>query len=156
MDITPKQRYFNKVYTTAPMVKCKCGCDTEMKSKDKYGRDVEYISGHNTRKYKDPQQHKREWNHRNRESRQQYKEKFQRDRKVKLIMLLGGKCGDCPEKYDGTNACIFQFHHLDPSKKAFALNLNKMGKSWDSLIKELDKCRLLCSNCHSKKHSIKY
>ena len=138
------------------MVECACGCGGQTKSKDKYARSVKFINGHNGRKYKDPTQHKREWNHRNRKARYAYKEIFQRARKVKLILMLGGKCSKCPEKYDGKNACIFQFHHLDPKNKKFSLNLARMGLAWATLIKELDKCCILCSNCHSREHSIKY
>lgn len=154
--MTPKERYFEKTYANAPIIKCKCGCGGDLKSKDKYARDVEYINGHNGRKYSDPTQHKREWNHRNRENRQEYKERFQRERKVKLLILKGGKCQKCPEKYDGTNACIFDFHHLDPKAKEMALNLHKMGWAWATLLKELDKCCILCSNCHRKQHSAQY
>ena len=61
-----KKRYFKKIYDAAEMVECACGCKKLIKNKDKYGRDKKFISGHNNRKYEDPTQHKREWNHRNR------------------------------------------------------------------------------------------
>jgi hypothetical protein len=154
--MTPKERYFEKTYANAPIIKCKCGCGGDLKSKDKYARDVEYINGHNGRKYNDPTQHKREWNHRNRSNRASYKELFQRKRKVELIKLKGGKCEKCPIEYNGKNACIFQFHHRDPATKKFGLNVNAMGKAWETILKELDKCCMLCSNCHSSEHSAEY
>ena len=82
-----KQRHFDKVYLEAPLVKCACGCGDKIKSKDKYGRDVEFINGHNGRKYQNPSQYKREWNHRNRQDRQKYRDDYQRKRKQPLTWL---------------------------------------------------------------------
>lgn len=48
------------------------------------------------------------------------------------------------------------FHHRDPSQKDFAIGETRQGKkivrSWDALIPELDKCDLLCKNCHAEVH----
>ena len=45
-----------------------------------------------------------------------------------------------------------QFHHLDPNEKDFAIS--KAGTwAWHRLVKELDKCVLLCGNCHSEVHA---
>ena len=43
------------------------------------------------------------------------------------------------------------FHHLDPSIKEFNLTRNSIG--WEKLKPELDKCVLLCSNCHRMIHA---
>ena len=75
--------------------------------------------------------------------------------KVKCILYKGGKCERC--EYD---KCVrsMHFHHVDPSLKEFSIsdrnpNTNKNGtKKWDSVRKELDKCILLCSNCHFEIH----
>ena len=64
------------------------------------------------------------------------------------IEYKGGKCEKCGyDKYDGA----LEFHHLDPSKKDFAIS-KKKAKYIDSLKPELDKCILLCSNCHRELH----
>lgn len=65
------------------------------------------------------------------------------------IQYLGGKCEKCG--WRGDNA-VFQFHHTKPHEKEFILG-NVGNKSWDSLKKELDKCILLCANCHALEHS---
>lgn len=71
--------------------------------------------------------------------------------KQKCVDYLGGKCAVC-----GYNKCVeaLEFHHLDPNTKD--LNLKTRGidrrKSFDSQKQELDKCILLCSNCHREKH----
>lgn len=151
-----KQRHFDKVYKNAPLIKCSCGCGQKLKSKDKYGRDVKFINGHNGRKYDNQTQHKREWNYRNRESRREYRDNYQRKRKGALIKLLGGECEDCGLKYNGENGCLFQFHHKNPKEKEIRLNLNKMGVAWSKIIKESKKCKLVCANCHFLIHGSKY
>ena len=132
---------------------CKCGCGKELEDSNKWGRKREYINGHNGRKYSDPTQYKREWNRRNKKSRSEYKKKWLLKLKVKLIQDKGGKCQKCGVEYDGTNSCIFDFHHRNPEEKDFNLNLaylNRHGK--DIVIKEAEKCDLLCSNCHRLEH----
>lgn len=67
--------------------------------------------------------------------------------KQKLVEYKGGECVKC-----GYNKCItaLQFHHEDPNEKDFSIS----GKSWsfERLKKEVDKCILLCSNCHTELH----
>ena len=47
-----------------------------------------------------------------------------------------------------------EFHHTNSNEKEFGLGDGI--KSWESMKKEVDKCELLCSNCHRIKHSEKY
>lgn len=42
-----------------------------------------------------------------------------------------------------------EFHHLDPSKKEFTLS-KRGARSLERLRAEVDKCVLLCSNCHAE------
>ena len=151
-----KLRYFRRIYRQAPFVQCACGCGKKVKNRDKYGRPREFLNGHNGRKYADPTQYKREWNHRNRKSRQRYKAFYHRKRKVDCIIYKGGKCNDCSLRYDGTNAAIFHFHHKNPKRKDFAVGNQVINKAWDVILKELDKCVLLCANCHELRHSISF
>lgn len=64
--------------------------------------------------------------------------------KQRMIDYKGGCCQVC-----GYNRCsrALDFHHLDPSRKSFRLSSNHT-RSWESLRLELDKCFLVCSNCH--------
>lgn len=149
-----KQRYFKRVYDNAPVIECGCGCGTKIKSKDKYGRNVKYVIGHGTRKYEDPTQYKREWNHRNKKDRYNYKVKYGHKRKIKLIGLKGAKCKLCGTKYNGSNASMFDFHHRIPEEKKFNLGMtNMLNRGIDEILKEAEKCDLLCSNCHRLLHS---
>jgi len=154
-----KQRYFDKTYNKAPLIECACGCKKLIKSKDKYGRNVLFINGHNNRKYEDPTQHKREWNHRNQKSR--YESKVQRGHRLKskIINLMGGKCTNpnCNLLYDGKNGCVFQLHHKNPEIKLFNINTRTLiNYSWNTILKELKKCQLLCANCHYIKENKEY
>jgi len=64
------------------------------------------------------------------------------------VEYKGGKCSLC-----GYNKCIsaLEFHHLNPNEKDFQIS----GKSisWDKVKNELEKCILVCSNCHQEIHA---
>ena len=70
------------------------------------------------------------------------------DRKLKLIQMFGGKCQKCG--YDKNYAAL-EFHHLDPNEKEFQWPKLRLRK-WETIIKELKKCVLLCANCHREEH----
>ena len=73
----------------------------------------------------------------------------QRNLKKQMIEYKGGKCERCGyNKYYGA----LEFHHIDPSKKDFSLSHLKRYKFDQIIIDELDKCMLLCSNCHREIH----
>ncbi len=75
----------------------------------------------------------------------------ERQRKIKMqcIAYKGGKCSLC--KY---NKCLsaLEFHHLDPNQKDFNISKIKKTRMDEEVIQELDKCVLLCSNCHREAH----
>jgi hypothetical protein len=68
--------------------------------------------------------------------------------KENAVEYKGGCCVYCG--YNKNNSAL-EFHHLDPTQKDG--NWTEMRKkSWDKIKKELDKCILLCSNCHREEH----
>lgn len=73
---------------------------------------------------------------------------YRREVKRKLIEYKGGKCQIC-----GYNRCqeALEFHHLDPSQKDFTISGGT--KSFESLKPEVDKCILVCANCHREIHA---
>lgn len=79
--------------------------------------------------------------------------KYLRSIKQKSVDYKGGCCELC-----GYNKSLrsLVFHHRDPSQKDFAIGENRPGikkaRSWDSIKPELDKCQLLCQNCHNEIH----
>ncbi len=65
--------------------------------------------------------------------------------KEKAIAYLGGKCQLCGyNKYQGG----LDFHHIDPASKTFGIGANGHSRSWQRVQEELDKCILVCANCH--------
>ncbi len=67
--------------------------------------------------------------------------------KIKLVEYKGGKCQLC-DYSKSLNA--LHFHHLDPNEKDFSISGKSL--SFDKLKSEVDKCILVCSNCHSEIH----
>ena len=59
------------------------------------------------------------------------------------------KCILCNENHIAT----LHFHHLDSSTKEIDLSTAvRLGWSKDKLEKEINKCVVLCANCHAKEH----
>lgn len=72
-------------------------------------------------------------------------------RKLHLINLRGGKCEKCGYC---NNLAVLEFHHLDPTKKDSQLDMRSLSNSTMSwILKEFDKCQVLCSNCHRELHN---
>ena len=75
-----------------------------------------------------------------------------RRRKVRLMAIeyLGGKCIRCGyNKYPE----VLEFHHKDPSQKDFNVSSKGHCRSWERVKKEIEKCNLLCANCHREIHA---
>lgn len=75
--------------------------------------------------------------------------------KQQLIYYKGGKCEIC-----GYNKCqaALEFHHINPLEKEFQLSyidINGTTVTMDTLKKEVDKCLLVCANCHAEIHYLK-
>lgn len=72
-------------------------------------------------------------------------------RKYEIFLERGGKCERCG--YD-KNLGALDFHHRDPNEKEFQIDLRRLGNgNLDKLKQELDKCDLLCANCHREIHN---
>ena len=72
-----------------------------------------------------------------------------RRRRVKelLVAEAGGRCQLCGyDRYVGA----LQFHHLDPTEKAFGLGVRGIARSLERCREEARKCALLCANCHAE------
>lgn len=66
------------------------------------------------------------------------------------IQYKGGKCVVCGYN---KNSAVLQFHHRDPSKKDFTISAKRKLVMDEELKLELDKCDLVCSNCHCELHN---
>jgi hypothetical protein len=70
-------------------------------------------------------------------------------RKLQAIDRFGSKCSTCGLSY---HPSCYDFHHLDPSKKEFTIGENLLV-SQENFTAELDKCIMLCANCHREAHA---
>lgn len=68
--------------------------------------------------------------------------------KDKAVQYKGGKCCVC-----GYNKCnqALEFHHLNPEEKEFTISGGT--RSFEFMKEELNKCILVCRNCHSEIHA---
>ncbi len=73
----------------------------------------------------------------------------QRGLKKRALDYMGGRCTNCGyNKYDGA----LEFHHVNPKEKDFTISKVR-SLSLDGIKDELDKCIILCSNCHRERHA---
>lgn len=73
-------------------------------------------------------------------------------RKLKMCEHKGGYCEHCGFKATENTIAAFDFHHIDPNTKDKQLSDMCLMK-WDKIVLEMDKCLLLCSNCHRILHA---
>src|SRR4051812_13932841 len=84
------------------------------------------------------------------------KEQYRENRYVKrwalakrAIDYLGGKCYKCGESHPAA----LSFHHRNPAEKKFDVaRVIQEAPEWETLKEEVDKCDLVCENCHRKLH----
>ena len=128
---------------------CKnCGCEILNVRKNK-GRLKTWCSDkcrnewryENDPKYKTPQQQRNTYE---RQKRVAF------ERKWEAIQSKGGKCQQCGE----SRPAMLCFHHRDPEKKEIKLDARRFANTKRELIlEEVDKCDLLCHNCHQELHN---
>ncbi len=77
--------------------------------------------------------------------------KWRRRTKVRVIESMGGKCVCCGYK---KCADAMHLHHLNPEEKETGVSYwYRNPHSWHKIVAELQKCILVCSNCHSEIHA---
>lgn len=85
--------------------------------------------------------------------RKKNKEKIrakERDFKRKCVEYKGCKCQKCGLIDD---PCVYDFHHRDSREKDFSISrMKNFLEITPTVKKEIDKCDLLCANCHRKVH----
>lgn len=71
---------------------------------------------------------------------------YKRRKKRMLIEYKGGKCEVC--NYNKNCLRAYHFHHKDPLQKEYGISERSL--SFEKCKTEVDKCRLVCSNCHAE------
>jgi 5-methylcytosine-specific restriction endonuclease McrA len=88
------------------------------------------------------------------QQRREYMLEAVKRRRVKVrkmaVEYKGGGCEVC-----GYDRCMeaLEFHHLDPTKKDFGISAKGYSRSWEKVKTEIEKCVLLCANCHREYHA---
>ncbi len=77
-----------------------------------------------------------------------YQKKRRRRIKAELMQARGGRCEACGY---GASAAALEFHHRDPATKEFGVG--SFNGSRARLLAEVEKCDLLCANCHRLRHA---
>ncbi len=97
----------------------------------------------------------RDWRKNNLEARKKqehlyYTKRTQKERKMLQELQLNG-CAIC-----GYNKCGYALHehHANPEDKKFLVNVSGMRKPVKQIIDEVNKCILLCANCHGEIHEL--
>lgn len=155
--LTNTQRYIRRKIENSEIVPCACGCGTLIRNVNNQGRPKRFVTGHgieNPEKNAQQRMAQRRYNERRPagSGREERKARY-KTLKLRAMYLLGNCCFSCGVKYNGSNAAIFDFHHVDPSLKDDQISSMLINKSWKKVLKELTKCELFCKNCHALHHS---
>lgn len=89
-----------------------------------------------------------EWYEKNKEYSLEKQKIKKREKKLWAISYLGGCCNSCNGIF---HPSVYEFHHKDPTTKDRDPS-KMMSLSHEKLQTELDKCVLLCANCHRIEH----
>lgn len=65
-----------------------------------------------------------------------------------LNSIKSNGCQKCGDK----RLYVLDFHHIDPTQKDNTINHMRKSSSLENLISEVDKCIVLCANCHREFH----
>lgn len=90
----------------------------------------------------------KEWIEKNKDHVRKRERERAAARKETAVKHYGGKCHDCGVEYP---PCVFDFHHLDPSQKDVNPS-QAIGRNPEKMWEELDKCVMVCANCHRLRH----
>ena len=74
---------------------------------------------------------------------------YRKRRKENLIAVCGGQCCLC--NYDKAISAL-EFHHIVPDEKLYGLSEKGTCHDLEQDLKEVQKCILVCANCHREIH----
>ena len=79
--------------------------------------------------------------------KQKERDKYQ----TKMSQIIAYKKTLCCKKCGETRFYLFDFHHRNPNEKDYTISDNSRA-SFEIVKKEIEKCDVLCSNCHREWH----
>lgn len=77
--------------------------------------------------------------------------KRRKENKIRAVNYLGGECERCG--LTSPYYSVFDFHHRNPEEKE-ADPGTLLHRSWEVVFNEINKCMLLCANCHRIVHEL--
>ena len=96
---------------------------------------------------------------------EKYKEHYRERAKIRHMILrtvfreklrrflLAHPCVKCGE----SDPVVLEFDHIDPSRKLFSISQGYMGgQPWRNVQAEIDKCQVLCANCHKRRTAAQF
>lgn len=91
--------------------------------------------------------------HRNKEIRNEYNKRVRQEKYSFIVNIkLNKGCQNPYCSYVITNPSQLCFHHINESEKLFSISKFGTLKTTDKLLAEINKCIVLCSNCHNDFH----
>ena len=97
----------------------------------------------------------RKWYKRNnanpewKEARNKLRAQQRRDMKTRVVDHFGRQCFDCKQQFQ--DDCVYDFHHVDINKDNTTPS-KILHCGWETIMKELSECVMLCANCHRIRH----
>lgn len=81
----------------------------------------------------------------------EYVKKWRKKVKEIILTCMGGQCQICQYKKCPT---ALELHHVNPDEKDFSFGFIMAScRNWGVIYSEIEKCILLCSNCHREVHA---
>jgi hypothetical protein len=72
-------------------------------------------------------------------------------RKLDIVRTAGGRCAICGYN---KNLAALVFHHIDSEEKDFKVDRRSLSnRKLEAILEEINKCILLCANCHAEIHN---
>ena len=112
---------------------------------ERYWKDVEYSRQKSKEYYQNNIEYHVEYQRKHSEERKDYLKKRYYEALSESIEKLGGKCVKC-----GVTERL-QFDHIHPKNKSFEITKRLLMGDKEKFQEELDKCQLLCYDCHLEK-----
>lgn len=116
-------------------------------------RNKEHRRAYNKKRYEaNKERHHnlmKEWNKNNKDKVHGYERKHRADRKEWFIEIKSDlHCKNCNED----RWYCLEFHHRDPNEKEGTISSIYWRWSKERILEEMEKCDVLCSNCHKAFH----
>lgn len=143
-----KQRDWQK---QLPDVMCACGCGRKIRPYGSDGLPNKFVQGHANQKHSTVEEKSASRRKSRLKTTEKYRNKYKNYKRL-CMEFLGNTCYFCGLSYDGKNASFFEFDHVNPDHKEVELSKCMYQLSAEKIANEIVKCRLVCANCHNRRH----